>query len=221
MTKYEVRLEGVAPMLIHADDLAWRGELEKWLRDPENARVAVKGDDRSPAWKWIGYCYHDGQVLGVPSDNLMTALREGGAKVPTGKKGQTYKRQSQSGIIVDQMLWPLVTPKGTVAWDDIAALRDEASYEAHEDAVKPFGFWLFAKSAKVGANKHVRVRPRFDAWSCAGTVTVVDETITEEVLKLILDMAGMYCGLGDWRPSSPSKPGPFGRFNATVRRVGK
>lgn len=211
-------MKGEAPLLMHADDLSWRGELDKWLRDPENKRQSKAGDDRTPAWKWLGYCYHDGKVLGIPSDNLMTALREGGAKVPTGKKGQTYKRQSQSGIIVDQMLWPIETAKGAVKWDNVAALRDESSYEAHEDAVKHLGFWLFAKGAKVGTSKHIRVRPRFDAWSCRGSVTVVDETISDEVLKLIFDMAGIYCGLGDWRPSSPSKPGPFGRFTAEVRR---
>lgn len=219
MQNYEVRLEGVAPLLMNSDDIAWRGQLDKWLRDPENKRTSKPGDDRTPAWKWLGCCYHDGKQVGVPSDNLMTALREGGAKVPTGRKGQTYKRQSQSGLIVDQMLWPIHTTKGAVKWDDIASLRDEPSYEAHEEAVKPLGFWLFAKGAKVGTSKHVRVRPRFDAWSCAGNITVVDETITEDVLRLILEMAGIYCGLGDWRPSSPSKPGPFGRFNATVRRV--
>lgn len=93
---------------MHADDLRWRGELDRWLLQPNN-RSGKPGDDRAPAWRWLGYCYQDGNYLGIPSDNLMTTLREGGAKVPTGKKGQTYKRQSQSGIIIDQMQWSIQT----------------------------------------------------------------------------------------------------------------
>ena len=220
MERYEVNLTGAAPLLLHADDLAWRAELDKWLAVPEHKKASKAGDDRTPAWKWIGYCYHDGHVLGMPSDNLMTAMREGGAQVPTGKRGGTYKKQSQSGIVVDQLIWPLAGAIGEVVqYEPIKALLTEKDYEKHEEAVKPLGFWLFAKGAKVGQSKHVRVRPRFDTWSCSGTVTVVDETITAEILQTILDMAGMYCGLGDWRPSSPSKPGPFGRFRADVRRI--
>ena len=102
-------------------------------------------------------------------------------------------------------------------WPALAALREESDYAAHEAAAVAQGFELFAKAAKVGQSKHVRVRPRFNAWSCSGTITVFDETITAEVLSQILEQAGIYCGLGDWRPSSPSKPGPWGRFRATAK----
>lgn len=218
LTKYNVTLTGESPLLMHADDLKWRSELDRWLANPENKRLSKAGDDRTPAWKWLGYCYHDGVRLGMPADNLMTLLREGGARVPTGKKGATYKRQSQSGLIVDQMLWPLLTADGTqVSWPALSALIDEKDYAVHESTVEGLGFELFAKAAKVGMSKHVRVRPRFNAWSVSGSITVVDETITGEILALILEMAGTYCGLGDWRPSSPSKPGPWGRFRATVQ----
>lgn len=220
MDRYKVTLIGESPLLMHADDLRWRGELERWRSDPQNSRDSKKGDDRSPAWSWIGYCYHNEQVVGISADNLMTMLREGGAKVPVpGKKSLTYKRQSQSGIVVDELLWPLQTSKGLVSWPTIAALMQEPEYDAHETAVRAIGFELFAKSAKVGQSKHTRVRPRFDVWQVEGTVTVLDETITRTVLQNILDMAGVYCGLGDWRPSSPSKPGPWGRFRATLTKA--
>jgi len=219
MNTYAVKLTGESPLLMHADDLAWRSELDRWLLDPENKRTSKAGDDRTPAWKWLGYCYHDNKQIGLPSDNLMTVLREGGAKVPTGKKGATYKRQSQSGLIVNEMLWPLTIGGAAVAWSDLASLRDESDYEKHEATAQSLGFELFAKGAKVGQSKHIRVRPRFNQWESSGTITVLDESISEDVLRLILDMAGIYCGLGDWRPSSPSKPGPWGRFKADVRRV--
>lgn len=216
---YRVTLHGDSPLLLHADDLSWRSQLEKWTADPQNKRMSKAGDDRTPAWRWIGYCYHDPKHVGIAADNLMTTLREGGAKVPVpGKKNQTYKRQSQSGIVVNEMLWPIKTAKGLVPWEDVSALMEESDYTAHEAAAQALGFELFAKSAKVGMSKHVRVRPRFNQWSASGTVTVVDETITQDVLQMILDMAGVYCGLGDWRPSAPSKPGPWGRFRADITK---
>jgi hypothetical protein len=217
MQTYTVTLTGESPLLMHADDLKWRAEVERYLADPQNKPTIKPGDDRTPAWKWVGYCYHDGKHLGIPSDNLMTVLREGGAKVPTGKKGGTFKRQSQSGLVVNQMMWPIVTTAGFVKWSDVSALTAERDYAAHEAAAASLGFELFAKTAKVGMSKHVRVRPRFNGWSITGTITVLDDSITPNIFQSILDMAGTYCGLGDWRPSSPSKPGPWGRFKAELQ----
>lgn len=219
MQTFAVTLVGESPLLMHADDLGWRAELERWLLVPENKRLSRAGDDRTPAWKWIGYCYHDGASVGIPSDNLMTTLREGGAKVPTGKKGGTFKRQSQSGLVVNELLWPIRTGRGGVPWASVAGLASETEFAKHEAAAVGLGFELFAKGAKVGMSKHVRVRPRFNTWSASGTITVFDESIDESVLGSILEMAGTYCGLGDWRPSSPGKPGPWGRFRAGIERL--
>jgi hypothetical protein len=52
-----------------------------------------------------------------------------------------------------------------------------------------------------------------------GTVNVGDKQITTAVLTDILEAAGKYKGLGDWRPSSPKSPGPFGTFSATVKEI--
>jgi len=117
------------------------------------------------------------------------------------------------------MLWPLTIPNGVVPWQPILDLMTEPDYLAHEARALALGFVLFAKGVKVGQSKHIRVRPRFDAWSATGTISVLDDSITEDVLRSILEMGGMYCGLGDWRPSSPSKPGPFGRFISQIRKV--
>lgn len=78
-TTYTVTLTGASPLLMHADNRQWAADMEAWTADPENKRSSKAGDDRTPAWRWIGYCYHDGQHVGIASDNLMTVLREGGA----------------------------------------------------------------------------------------------------------------------------------------------
>lgn len=215
--QYLVTIQGQTPLLMHSDNLDWSGLIQKWEREPSNKKYSTPGDDRTPAWRWIGNLYVNSNCVCMPSDNLMTMMREGGAKCPTGKKGATFKRQTQSGLVVDQVAWPLVSAKGGIPYEPIRALIDNADFEQHETTAADLGFMLFVKRAKIGTAKHVRVRPRFDSWSTAGTITVLDDTITKDVLQNILDSAGMYCGLGDWRPSSPKSPGAFGKFTVTVK----
>jgi len=67
------------------------------------------------------------------------------------------------------------------------------------------------------------VRPRFRNWQITCTLTVLDEEgsgLTKDVLEKIFQQAGTYCGLGDWRPSSPKSPGTFGTFTATLEVIG-
>jgi len=213
---YSVEMTGVTPVIFHNDNLSWSEQIKKWCDDPNNKKFSVAGDDRTPAWRWIGYSYFDKGVMCVPADNLMTLLREGGAKCPTGKKGATYKRQTQSGLVVNEVAWPLIGPKGTVLQSDVETLVGNNDFPDHEKFADDHGFFLFVKRAKIGTAKHVRVRPRFDSWSASGTITVLDETITKDVLTNILTQAGIYCGLGDWRPSSPKSPGAFGKFSVKV-----
>ena len=45
---------------------------------------------------------------------------------------------------------------------------------------------------------------------------MIDDQITTDVLRSILEYAGRYKGLGDWRPSSKT-PGPYGTFTAEIK----
>lgn len=216
--RYSIRIEGSRSLLMHHDNIRGGERVKGWQRDPLNRDLSVAGDDRSPAWVWLTYCYQDGSQIVIPADNLMTTLREGAKRVPTGKRG-SFKSQSQSGILVDQESWPLLVNGRGIPWAPLEALANELDFEKHEAAASALGFELFVKRARVGTAKHVRVRPRFSNWSCEGTVTILDETITKGILTDILSQAGKFAGLGDWRPSSPKSPGPFGTFTATVEAL--
>lgn len=217
---YAVHLVGETPMLMHNDNLSWSEVMNKWGKDPANKKGSVPGDDRSPAWRWLGSTYVEGGKIVVPSDNLMTVLREGGKRCPTGKGQTTFKAQTQSGLVVDQSSWPVIVDGKEIPWEPIKkALIDEEDFSVHEEVALRSGFMLFVKRAKIGMAKHVRVRPRFDKWECGGTITVLDDQITRDVLQNILTFAGCYAGIGDWRPSSPKSPGSFGKFIATVDKA--
>lgn len=216
---YQVTLTGESPLLLHRDNICWGEAMKRWSSDPNNKKHSVAGDDRTPAHRWIGCLYVNAGTLVIDSDNLMTVLREGGAKCPAGKGNKTFKRETQSGIVVNEIGWPIIVNGGTIPFAAIEKLQTETDFEVHCQTATSLGFNLFVKRARVNQTKHVRVRPRFDAWAVSGTLTVLDDTITTEVLQRILTHAGAYAGLGDWRPSSPKSPGPFGRFTAVLKEI--
>lgn len=219
IAKYGVRLVGKVPgLLMHWDNLTWADELKAWRARPENQKTCVRGDDRSPAWSWIGSVYNDGEVVGMPADNIARAIMQGGALVPVpgARRGRTFKAQTQSGMMPTEAVWPLYVGGKTIAMEEISKLREESEFSAHLEAVKRMGFGLDVRRAAVGATKHIRVRPVFRQWELRGSITVWDEQITLPVLADFMRMAGLYKGIGDWRPSSPKSPGPFGLFDAEV-----
>jgi len=217
---YEVTITGKTPLLMHSDNIEWADQMEAWKNSPENKRGSKAGDDRSPAWRWLGSLYHDDNQIVIPSDNIARCLMEGGAIVPVpgGKSGKTFKSQSQSGMMTGEPEWPLLVGGKPIKTDKLLALRKEQNFAKHKTVCADHGFTLFVKRAKIGASKHIRVRPRFDKWSATGTIVIWDEQITESVLKDIIDYAGLYKGLGDWRPGGRT-PGPHGMFTSTVKAL--
>lgn len=217
--KYRVTLIGESPLLMHRDNIQAGELVRSWCKDPANKKISVAGDDRTPPFTWIGYCYHDEKRLVIDADNLMTMLRDGGKKCPAPSGKGSLKSQTQAGIVVNEIGWPVLVDGAEIPWAPVEALYKEPDFEEHDKAVKALGFELFVKRARVGTSKHVRVRPRLDNWSCSGTITVLDDQLKTEVLQNILTHAGFYCGLCDWRPGSPTAPGQFGRFSAALELI--
>lgn len=219
MRQYKVKIVGTTPLLMHHDNIEWADKMADWKNDPSTKKggKSVAGDDRSPAFRWLGSLYHDGKHVAIPSDNLMRCLMEGGAMVPVpgGRSGKTFKSQTQSGCIVGEPYWPLSVEGHLIDVKPLLALTSEDSFDAHQKAAAESDFMLFVKRARVGPSKHIRVRPRFDRWSSEGTISVFDDQITKEILESILRLAGQYKGLGDWRPGGKT-PGPWGMFEASV-----
>lgn len=218
---YHIQLVGRMPLLMKADDLDWARRMKDWEKDPENKNLSVPGDDRTPPWRWLGCLYHDTKHVGIPSDMLMAVFGAGGVNVNTGFRQKTFKEQSQSGALVVEESWPLNIGGKLIPVERLhASIRKDLSFDQHKELAKSLGFSLFVNGARVPrrtGKRHVRVRPRFDNWTAEGTLQVVDPMITLTVVRAIWSQAGMYKGIGDWRPSSPNKPGPFGTFEVAVR----
>jgi len=216
-THYAVTITGTTPLIMHADNIEWADEMSAWKDRKENKSKSKAGDDRSPAFRWIGSLYHDGEHICLPSENFMRCLMEAGAQVPVpgGRSGKTFKSQTQSGIMPGALSWPLLVASKPVAVAPVLGLQREPDFAAHKAAAVKMGFELMCKRAKIGASKHIRVRPLFREWSAVVELTVTDPQITPAALEDIIDVAGTFKGLGDWRPGGKT-PGRYGMFTAVL-----
>lgn len=215
MRKFKFELTGFMPLLMHADDIDGADELEAWRKNPKNKNISKAGDDRSPAWTWQTYLYHDGKHVVMPSENIMAALRTAGAQMIL-KKMKTFKEASQSGLLIEGESCVFKNHGKQVSYEAIHALR-ESDWATQLEKVSPMGFELFKKRARVGTSKHVRVRPKFSNWSVSGTILVLKEEITPQVLDELFQLAGR-AGLCDWRPGCKT-PGPYGQFTAKIEAI--
>jgi len=207
---------GSAPLIAHADSIPWADEMESWVKTHKGA--SKPGDDRTPPFRWIGcLCYEDAQTgqVCLSAEMLMKCLMMGAAEV-TMKGAKTFKALSQSALVCRDYFIPLLVNGKPIQMAEVQAARTIDTFAGQMALAKDLGFELFTRRARVGENKHIRVRPKFNNWSFSTVLMIGDKRITLEVLQQICEIAGRLKGLGDWRPSAPKSPGPFGTFEAKV-----
>lgn len=93
----------------------------------------------------------------------------------SGKK--TYKDFVKAGIFIEPT----------------EIILDQQEYEIHEEPVV------------ISRARVMSWRPKFKEWSCEFKIEIVDEMLNPSVIKEILETAGKYKGVGDYRPE-------YGRF---------
>jgi hypothetical protein len=217
MMRVSFELRGETPCLFHGDDVVASDELSEWRKAPENKNFSKPGDDRSPAWTWITYLYHDQTHVTVPSDNVMVALRKAGAQIIL-KGNKTFKEMSQSGISIPLEFCEFLAGGKRLEWSKFAALVGNNSFKDHLEFAKKQGVIIDTRRAKNpgGKSKHIRCRMRVGDWQVRGELEVTAPEITMDVLTTMFDLAGRG-GILDWRPSGPT-PGPWGMFKAKLTR---
>ena len=88
----------------------------------------------------------------------------------TGRK--TYKEYVKAGLFIDET----------------EIILDQQSYEIFECPV-------VIQRARV-----MSWRPMFKEWSCEFTIEIADEMLNSNIVKEILEAAGRFKGVGDYRP---------------------
>lgn len=142
-------------------------------------------------WMNRAHATPDGQVF-IPPMALKMALDKAakmlGTQIP-GKARATYTKHFESGVMVVEP--PL-----------LGITRDQMR-----------GNRLFVNSTGVrGTGKRVwKTFPTVDTWKAVATFTVLADEIPPHVFKETLDYAGLFVGIGQFRPEVG---GYFGRFEA-------
>lgn len=216
--RFQITLTGTMPLLMHADNIDGADLVEAWKAVKANKDGSKAGDDRGPAWKWQTYIYADDKHLAIPTANIMTCIRQAASQI-TMKGQKTYKSLSQSAIMFDTEYAAMTVAGKPVPLAALSAMRDEP-FASQAAKVQLLGFKLDVRRATVMKAKHVRVRPRFEAWAVTGAfaVNAGSDLLSDDVLREMFDLAGQRVGLGDWRPGCPT-PGPFGKFTAKLKAI--
>lgn len=121
----------------------------------------------------------DGNYV-IPASHLEGAMIKAGTDIKQrGRK--TYKEFIKAGCFVEPAFVKMSTP----------------------------GYEIDTRNVRVQRATIMRARPRFDEWEADFDLVIQnDEQISPEVAKMILERAGEYYGIGDFRPR-------YGRFTVT------
>lgn len=187
-TIYQVTIEGIRPLLMH------NGRLCDPLDPATKALKAAskqrdKSDDdhgRVSRLEFEGSLYFDDKIGPyIPTDMLQAVLEKGATK---RKLGKTFKACVGVDMPMDADGFALKY-QGPRTIDGLWASRD----------------FVFVKGARVSNKRVMRTRPRFPKWSLTFGVEVLSDGVTKEQLATAISDAGLYEGMGDWRPR-------YGRF---------
>jgi len=140
-------------------------------------------------WRERARVDDDGQIMMIP-EALKNCLANASKYLSEKIRGQgqkTYTAKFMAGVmIVDPLLFE-------VTRENVEKLR------------------LFVPSdGKSGGTKRVwKNFPMIKKWTTKATIHVLDEVITKDLLKRYLERAGVYVGLGSFRPQTNSWHGRF------------
>jgi len=120
-----------------------------------------------------------------PAEHLEKAIQNAARsfKIP-GKRGATYSKLVGATLEV----WPDAIPH---------KIQD---------------YKIDSRPVVVQKARIMRHRPRFDKWELEFSIRLLDDQLPVSVIKEILDQAGLYVGIGDYRPQ---RGGKFGKFMVT------
>ncbi len=146
-------------------------------------------DYEARTWRNRMHSLPNGNVF-IPPMALKNCLSEAAKYLSTqipGKGKATYTKHFEAGVLVTDAI-------------ELPIKADEVE-----------GEWLFVPAdGKRGGDKRVeKCYPKIDEWSGEVTWYIMDDIITEDVFLDTLKKAGLFIGIGRFRPRNN---GHYGRF---------
>ena len=149
----------------------------------------LPGDYETRTWRERCHTDKDGNIIIPPmvfANSLKEAAKYLSLSIP-GKNRQTYTKHFEAGVLVSD---PIVLP-------------------VKKDAVQ--GEWLFVPSngQRGGGSRVEKCFPVIQEWKGKVTYWILDDIITLDAFKQVLETSGSLIGIGRFRPRNL---GYYGRF---------
>jgi len=217
MNTLKITLTGASPILFrrcYPEFDEGCEDLTAWMRDPANKELVALNDDRFPSWRWQAALGRGSTRVGMLSFFLCVAFGNAAKKFKQ-PDGRSY-RNTVKACLVPNTEWFDFTfgpdHDRVLTTEELQQIRD-LSYHDQSAWVRQKGFALSSRRFRDVC----RVRVRFDDWQVTGTFSnVYPERLPVDVLQQIVDDAGKFEGLLDWRPGSPQSPGTYGTFTGSI-----
>lgn len=153
-------------------------------------------DYEERTWREKAHVNSDGHVLippGAWKNCLTSAAQYLGIRIP-GKGTSTYTKNFAAGVMV----------------------IDPTVLEVRKEQLTRKAMFVPSDGKRGGGKRVVRIFPQIDSWKGTVKIFVFDDTVTPDVLHQHLTQAGVFIGLGAFRPINN---GWIGRFSVTGFKV--
>jgi len=190
--QYRVKIKGNQPLLLHKYTVATVSDV------PTRKTFGASYADE---WVKGTYVNEDGIVV-MPAANIKACIYDGSKGQKKGKVALT--RVVNSTLIIS----PFETP--------IKCLVDGRLNEITIEDIKT-NRWIYVCGCVVQGRRVDRSRTQLPTgWEIEFEVMTKNDDLNKADIQALLESAGRSAGLGDWRPSSPKKPGVFGTFDVVA-----
>ncbi|MBI5788545.1 MAG: hypothetical protein HZA78_06810 [Candidatus Schekmanbacteria bacterium] len=180
MKSVNVKVQGISPLLQH-----------RYVFTDEKEEAAKKRSGKKDySEEWKSALYWDNE-LGViqPAGHLEAAMIKAAVNFQiVGKGKKTYKDLFKSAVFVS----PDYIPHGLKG--------------SKEDLVQEGRLTIDKRLVRVNNSGVERLRPMLKNWLLEFMIEIHDEQISADTVHQVLEHAGRYVGIGDFRPK-------FGRFS--------
>lgn len=189
--RFRITITGTAPLLMHNGRLANPLDPSTQALKALTSKRKKTDDDLSDIARaeFLGGLYIDPDVGPfLPGENIERTIRDGATLT---KNGMNVKR----GLFIETDVNPLAYAGPRTA----EALWDDQNFR-------------LIRTVRNQQNRVSRTRPIFTDWRTSAEGSLDEAILDFRTLVGIVEQAGMYVGLGDWRPR-------YGRFTAELERI--
>ena len=207
LTNIAYEVKSFSPLIMHNNQSA--DPLNRYTKHSKPLKAKKKKTDEDHAEisriDWEAGLYLSNGLVGVKGEMLFSCLLAASKRRKNGRIFPTSVSFSES-------FYPLTYPGlqiKAVETEEIPNPGLDKFFEGHR----------FVTLVRVNGSTVPSTRPYFPVWSLSFSVHLDESQMERRTLDETVVDAGLFCGLGDWRPNSPKSGGQYGRFELVKSEV--